>query len=179
MNKKDSLDTHQANSDKYTFKRLVGQGSYGQVFRAKERATKKAVAIKFIDFTHESPELIRAICREVKTLMFLSKLQSNIYTVKLLDIFMEASFDPADPQSMHGIYLVTNYCSIDLVKAIVDTQEKFTRSQALSLAFNLLTAVKYLHLANIIHRDLKPENILVTESLEVQIIDFGLARTID
>ena len=57
---------------------------------------------------------MRSICREVKTLMFLSKLESNDYTVKLLDVFMRADYDTYDPQSMTGIYLVTTFCQFNL-----------------------------------------------------------------
>ena len=46
------------------------------------------------------------------------------------------------------------------------------------MVYNLLCAVKYLHVANVLHRDLKPANILVNEDCSVKICDFGLARSI-
>ena len=46
------------------------------------------------------------------------------------------------------------------------------------IAFNLLSAVEWLHASDVIHRDIKPSNILINQNLNVNLCDFGLARTL-
>jgi len=58
--------------------------------------------------------LIRVVCREVKTLMFLTRQKENHFTVKLLDVFLGRQSDIEDPESISKIYLVTNYMPLTL-----------------------------------------------------------------
>lgn len=53
----------------------------------------------------------------------------------------------------------------------------FTEQHVLTIMYNFLCAMNFLHTANVIHRDLKPQNILLTSQCSVYICDFGLART--
>lgn len=54
---------------------------------------------------------------------------------------------------------------------------ELSESHVLLVAYNLLSALKYLHSANVIHRDIKPSNILINKDCQVKICDFGLARS--
>ena len=58
--------------------------------------------------------MIRVVCREVKTLMFLTRQKENHFTVKLLDVFLGRQSDIEDPESISKIYLVTNYMPLTL-----------------------------------------------------------------
>lgn len=97
----------------------------------------------------------------------------------LLDTYLPADCNPEDPTTVKGVYLVFMYMKYTIYDIITKTDNKFTKEQVTVLAYNLLCAVKYLHSCNIIHRDLKLENILVSSHLEVQICDFGLARSLE
>ena len=82
-----------------------------------------------------------------------------------------------DHTTIKGIYLVMEHVKNDLESIIYDREKMLNQRQALTLAYGLLRAVKYLHSANLMHRDLKPSNILVTSDLQVKICDFGLTRS--
>ena len=110
----------------------------------------------------QEPRLIIAV-REIKVLSFLTKLPSNIFTIKLKDIYFPKETMVDDLDSIKGVYIVTEYVKLDLFKTLADSISTFTHNQAISLTYNLLCAVKHVNSANIIHRDLKPQNILVTD----------------
>ena len=51
--------------------------------------------------------------------------------------------------------------------------------QIISILYEIVTGIRYLHSANVLHRDLKPANILINEDGSVKICDFGLARSVE
>jgi mitogen-activated protein kinase 1/3 len=157
---------------------VVGQGSFGTVFKANIRNSGKRVAIKYINMQSTSREYLIAICREVKINIFLSQQQDNIFTAKMLDAYLPTGQSFTEPGTITSLYLVFKYSTLDLAKAMNLSQEKLDMNQVKALTYNLLCATKYLHSANIQHRDLKASNILVNTSLQVKICDFGLARSI-
>ena len=53
----------------------------------------------------------------------------------------------------------------------------FTERHVITIMYNFLCAMNFLHTANVMHRDLKPQNILLPSQCSVYICDFGLART--
>lgn len=94
-------------------------------------------------------------------------------------MYLSKQADINNMETIDGIYVVMDYVKHTLSDALYNTEEVFTREQAIIIVYNILCAVKYLHSANVIHRDLKPANILVTEDLQVKICDFGLARGLE
>ena len=178
MNHQDLLSLHQAHTQKYRLLKVIGQGTYGKVFKATCEATGETVAVKFIDFRDHNQALLLAVCREIKINLFLARLKNNIFTAGLLDLYLPSDCSVNDPQSLHGLYMVSQYCPLTLTSAMTLSDRTLTHEQVVTLVYNLLCAIKYLHSANILHRDLKPENILVTEDLEVLLCDFGLSRSL-
>ena len=74
----------------YEPKRILGEGSYGQVMKAKCRSSGKVVAIKLIKDVFSNVGLPRYILREISLLHQLSRMPGNIFTTKLLDIIIDA-----------------------------------------------------------------------------------------
>ena len=70
----------------------MGTGSFGTVIMAKSLKTGKKVAIKLIK-EFKSHYAIRKVLREIRLLRKLSEIETNIFTVKILDIYFPKDFD--------------------------------------------------------------------------------------
>jgi len=72
--------------------------------------------------------------------------------------------------------LVLDLIETDL-KKVIKSSLNLEQKHIITVIYNLLCGLKYLHSANVLHRDLKPANVLVDESCCVKIADFGLSRS--
>ena len=102
--------------------------------------------------------------REIATLRMID----HPNCVKLLDVVVSLSRE--------GVYLVFEYCEHDLSSLLSYVKDPFSESEVKSLAYQLLSAVRYLHEHWIIHRDIKLSNLLYNNKGEIKLADFGLAR---
>jgi mitogen-activated protein kinase 1/3 len=152
----------------YELVKLLGSGSYGQVASAVHKPTGRKVAIKKMDGVFDDEIDCKRILREVTLLRRLK----HPYVVELFDII-----EPKNIETFETLYVVLELAESDLKKVIKSAIHLQLKHIQL-VVYNLLCAVKYLHVANVLHRDLKPANILVNEDCSVKICDFGLARSI-
>jgi cyclin-dependent kinase 8/11 len=150
---------------------LIGEGTYGLVYRAIQSDTKKRVAIKKFKNTKEGEGISLTACREITLLRELQ--HQNI--VGLEDIFV----NPEDK----SLYMVFEYAEYDLFEIIRYHQDNKTSLSVYtikSLMWQLLNGINCMHTNWMVHRDIKPSNILVMgdgkEQGTVKIADFGLAR---
>ena len=90
------------------------------VFKAKCTLTKQKVAIKYIDMEDATEPRLLFASREIKILSFLTKLQSNIFTIKLKDIYFPKETKIDDLDSIKGVYIVTEYVKMDLFKTLIN-----------------------------------------------------------
>ena len=82
-----------------------------------------------------------------------------------------------------GIFIVLEYVNRDLNRLALDLSIgtdnlEFSYDHLLTIIYNMLTAVFYLHSMGVMHRDLKPSNILIDDDCQVKICDFGLSRCV-
>ena len=106
----------------------------------------------------------------------LSRMKNNVFTTKLYDIIIAG---PSD--KFESIFLVMDYTSHDLKKVFtskITPDFSFSEQHVITILYNLLCSVKFMHSANIVHRDMKPSNILIDGQCGVKICDFGLSRTL-
>jgi calcium-dependent protein kinase len=141
---------------------VIGEGSYGKVFKAIDRDTKVLRAIKEIRKIKKTRYEQERIIKEI---IILKKLDHpNI--VKVFEIYDSEDY----------FYIVTELCEGgELFDRLVKSRS-FTEKVAALVMKQLLSAVRFCHDHNIIHRDLKPENILLEsdgDSLKIKVIDFG------
>ena len=155
----------ESTADRYEKLEKIGTGTYGVVYKARDKLRNDFCALKKILLDVEPEGIPSTAIREI---CILRELQ-NPNIVDLRDVV--ATEDK--------LYLVFEYVDHDL-KQFLDTPPK---EQSLdpkivkSFLYQLVQAVAYLHSKRILHRDLKPQNILITKTGCVKLADFGLART--
>ncbi|XP_019398160.1 PREDICTED: cyclin-dependent kinase 3 isoform X3 [Crocodylus porosus] len=141
----------------------IGEGTYGVVYKARNKQTGQLVALKKIRLDSETEGVPSTAIREISLLKELK--HPNI--VRLLDVV----------HSQKKLYLVFEYLNQDLKKYM---DSSWTGELPLSLVksylFQLLQGVNFCHSHRVIHRDLKPQNLLINEVGAIKLADFGLAR---
>jgi CTD kinase subunit alpha len=141
---------------------VVGSGTYGKVFKGIHVYTKDMVALKKIRMEGERDGFPVTAIREVKLLQSLN--HDNI--VRLREVMVEKN----------DCYMVFEYLSHDLTGLLNHPTFKLEQSHKKDLAKQLFEGLDYLHRRGVLHRDIKAANILVSNTGQLKLADFGLAR---
>ncbi|XP_051015248.1 cyclin-dependent kinase 3 [Acomys russatus] len=141
----------------------IGEGTYGVVYKAKNKVTGQLVALKKIRLDLEDEGVPSTAIREISLLKELK--HPNI--VKLLDVVHRGK----------KLFLVFEFLTQDLRKRMdsAPTQE-LPQHTVKSYLSQLLQGLSFCHSRRVIHRDLKPQNLLIDEFGAIKLADFGLAR---
>eukprot|EP01120_Amphizonella_sp_Union-15-10_P005906 TRINITY_DN1817_c0_g5_i1.p1 TRINITY_DN1817_c0_g5~~TRINITY_DN1817_c0_g5_i1.p1 ORF type:complete len:470 (+),score=52.15 TRINITY_DN1817_c0_g5_i1:33-1412(+) len=159
--------------DVYHKMEQIGEGTYGQVYKARNIHTNEIVALKKIRMDNEKEGFPITAIREIKILKELN--QVNI--VKLKDIVTSKSAE--DKKKKGSIYLVFEYMEHDLAGLIeLHSHMGFREDQIKCYMKQLLEGLHYLHTNNVLHRDIKASNLLISDRGVLKLADFGLARPI-
>lgn len=150
----------------------IGEGTYGQVYKAKDKNSGVLVALKKVRLENEKEGFPITAVREIKILRQLN--HKNI--VNLREIVTDKQ-DALDFRKDKGsFYLVFEYMDHDLMGLLESKLVDFTESHNASIMRQLLDGLAYCHRKNFLHRDIKCSNILINNKGEVKLGDFGLAR---
>ncbi|KAA0039176.1 putative serine/threonine-protein kinase [Cucumis melo var. makuwa] len=141
----------------------VGQGSYSNVYKARDRETGKIVALKKVRFDTTEPESVKFMAREIMILLKLD--HPNI--VKLEGL--------ATSRMQFSLYLVFDFMQTDLARVISHPDVRLTEPQVKCYMHQLLSGLKHCHDKGILHRDIKGSNLLIDKNGMLKIADFGLA----
>ncbi|KAM9376508.1 mitogen-activated protein kinase kinase kinase kinase 4 isoform 3-T3 [Pholidichthys leucotaenia] len=150
---------------------VVGNGTYGQVYKGRHVKTGQLAAIKVMEVTEEEEEEIKM---EINMLKSYSH-HRNIATY--YGAFVKKS--PAGQD--HQLWLVMEYCGAGSVTDLV----KKTKGNCLKedwiayICREVLRGLSHLHSHHVIHRDIKGQNVLLTENAEVKLVDFGVSAQLD
>lgn len=141
----------------------INEGTYGVVYRARDKKTGEIVALKKVKMEKEREGFPLTSLREINILLSFD--HHSIVNVK--EVVMG---------NLDSIFMVMEYMEHDL-KALMETMKQpFSQSEVKCLMLQLLGGVKYLHDNWVLHRDLKTSNLLLNNCGELKICDFGLAR---
>lgn len=145
----------------------IEEGTYGVVYRARDKRTDDIVALKRLKMENEKEGFPITSLREINTL--LKGQHPNIVTVREIVV----------GSNMDKIFIVMDYVEHDL-KSLMETmrhkQQTFTAGEVKCILMQLLKAVAHLHDNWILHRDLKTSNLLLSHKGILKVGDFGLAR---
>ncbi|CAH1963634.1 unnamed protein product [Acanthoscelides obtectus] len=150
----------------------IGEGTYGQVYKAKDVQANVLVALKKVRLENEKEGFPITAVREIKILRQLN--HKNI--VNLREIVTDKQ-DAVDFRKEKGsFYLVFEYMDHDLMGLLESGMVDFNELNNACIMKQLLDGLNYCHKKNFLHRDIKCSNILMNNKGEVKLADFGLAR---
>lgn len=154
-------------ADKYEKVAKIGQGTFGEVFKARSRTDpKKIVALKRVLMENEKEGFPITALREIRILQQLN--HENI--VNLIEICRTYN------RNKTTFYLVFDFCEHDLAGLLSNVSVKFTLSEIKKVMQQIFEGLYYIHYNKILHRDMKAANILITKRGILKLADFGLAR---
>ncbi|KAG5035778.1 hypothetical protein AAZX31_04G182100 [Glycine max] len=152
-----------------TFEKLakIGQGTYSNVYKARDLVTGKIVALKKVRFDNLEPESVKFMAREILVLRRLD--HPNVVKLEgLVTSRMSCS-----------LYLVFEYMEHDLAGLAAGQGVKFTEPQVKCFMKQLLSGLEHCHSRGVLHRDIKGSNLLIDNEGILKIADFGLATFYD
>lgn len=150
----------------------IGEGTYGQVYKARDQETNELVALKKVRLEHEKEGFPITAVREIKILRQLN--HKNI--VNLREIVTDKQDAVEFRKDKGSFYLVFEYMDHDLMGLLESGMVDFNEQNNASIMRQLLDGLNYCHKKNFLHRDIKCSNILMNNKGEVKLADFGLAR---
>jgi cyclin-dependent kinase len=148
--------------ERYQKMEKIGEGTYGVVYKAKDRVTGEIIALKKIRLEAEDEGIPSTAIREISLLKELQ--HPNI--VRLYDVV----------HTERKLTLVFEFLDQDLKKYLDLTETGLDLPILKSFLYQLLTGVAYCHHHRVLHRDLKPPNLLINREGQLKLADFGLAR---
>ncbi|CAO3611844.1 unnamed protein product [Mucor hiemalis] len=160
--------------EKYELLEQVGIGSFGSVFKAKEKTTNETVAIKVMKKKFNT----YSECKNLKEYKTLKRMTFHPNIVQLFESFIGPTKD---------VYFVMEYMNggnlYQFINERKEANEIINFKEIRSILYQIISALHHLHsVEGIFHRDMKPENLLITTDnfnvTTVKLADFGLAADI-
>ncbi|EON64207.1 STE/STE20/YSK protein kinase [Coniosporium apollinis CBS 100218] len=162
----------------YEFLELIGKGSFGRVFKSKNRNTGELVAVKITEIDrsdYEEQDLgsrddtFKSFLKEVTILQQLK--DSKAHNVNIIH----------EAFSLHSqLWLVCEWVAGGSVHTLMKASPRGLEEHfIIPIARELAVALKHIHDAGIIHRDLKCANVLVAEDGRVNLCDFGISGVLE
>uniref|UniRef100_A0A6I8SDI1 Cyclin-dependent kinase 12 n=1 Tax=Xenopus tropicalis TaxID=8364 RepID=A0A6I8SDI1_XENTR len=158
--------------DKFDIIGIIGEGTYGQVYKAKDKDTGELVALKKVRLDNEKEGFPITAIREIKILRQL--IHKSVVNMKEIVTDKQDALDFKKDKG--AFYLVFEYMDHDLMGLLESGLVQFSEDHIKSFMKQLMEGLEYCHKKNFLHRDIKCSNILLNNSGQIKLADFGLAR---
>ncbi|XP_059507168.1 TRAF2 and NCK-interacting protein kinase isoform X9 [Stegostoma tigrinum] len=150
---------------------LVGNGTYGQVYKGRHVKTGQLAAIKVMDVTGDEEEEIK------QEINMLKKYSHHRNVATYYGAFIKKNPPGVDDQ----LWLVMEFCGAGSVTDLIkNTKGNTLKEEWIAyICREILRGLTHLHQHKVIHRDIKGQNVLLTENAEVKLVDFGVSAQLD
>src|SRR5438105_7613289 len=156
----------QAFHDRFAVESLLGRGGMGNVYKAKERALDRYVALKIVpEYRSQDTQFIERFRREARIAARLR----HPRIVSVHEVGTMGSFP----------YFSMDYIEGSTLRSVVERRKSLAYEDAISIVVEICRAVAHAHGKGMIHRDLKRENVMIDTEGDVFVMDFGLARAVE
>ena len=153
-------------AQRYEIVQTLGEGGMGAVYKARDTALNRMVALKVI-----RPDLASnpAIIERFKQELLLAHQVTHKNVIRIYDL-----------GESEGLKFITmEFIEGDDLRSLINQKQKLTPAEATEIMEQVCRALDAAHSAGIIHRDLKPQNIMRDKTGRILVMDFGLARTLE
>jgi tetratricopeptide (TPR) repeat protein/predicted Ser/Thr protein kinase len=151
---------------RYEIQQTLGEGGMGAVYKAKDLALDRVVALKVI-----RPDLAKnsAIIDRFKQELLLSHRVTHRNVIRIYDL-----------GEGDGVKFITmEYIEGQDLRSLIHERKKFSPEEAVEIMEQICLALDAAHGVDVIHRDLKPQNVMRDKTGRILVMDFGLARTLE
>ena len=156
---------------KYKILKMIGKGSYAEVFLGVNNLTSGKVAIK--RFYTKNKDIRESFINEIKICKIITDKINCPYLIKMLDMYTDSNYT----------YLVLEYAPHGDLESFIS--KSFKKNKGLNektidrIILQVKEAISCLHKNDIIHRDIKSSNILIFDKKNIKISDFGVSKLLE
>lgn len=154
---------------RYELLEVIGEGTYGEVFAAKDHDTDTQVSIKIMENIGENLEEIE------EEYLILRDLSLHPNLPAFHGIFLRRGSKQEEDQAWLVMELCPRGSVTDLVQALIKRGQRLTEPQLGYILKETIDAMAYLHQNRCMHRDIKGHNILLTDQGNIKLVDFGVS----
>ena len=148
----------------YQILTLLGVGGMGEVYLAEDTRLGRRVALKVLPAELTSnKELLQRLEQEARAASALN--HPNILTI----------YETGEANDVR--FIAAEYVGGETLRECL-RRERFTVSETLDIAMQIVAALEAAHRAGIVHRDVKPENVILRKDGLVKLLDFGIRETV-
>ncbi|CAG5114211.1 Oidioi.mRNA.OKI2018_I69.chr2.g8275.t1.cds [Oikopleura dioica] len=151
--------------DKYEKIEKISEGSYGIVYKCRNRETRAIVAVKRFIESEDELNIKKIAMREIRMLKSLK--HQNL--VNLIEVYRKS----------RRLHLVFEYCDHTVLTELEQNPHGLPEQSIKRIIWQVLKGLQFCHHQKCIHRDVKPENILITKQGQIKLCDFGFARILN